>query len=243
MIWRIVINSFIADIKFVRRDPMLLLAVSAPIIIILFLKLVFPLISGLVHSATGFQLDDYYTILALTLLPVIPMLLGLVYAFILLEENDTHILQVIAVTPAGMKNFLFMRMIIPVLLSFMLSLLSIIITNPVQSEGWLRTTYAAIMFSLQALFVFLFIGSLARNKVEGLAYSKLYGVFLIAVPLGLILHHPWNYFMFFSPLYWISWSWITEHTGESILYGAISMAITAGGIMILFQHLLKKNNN
>jgi len=220
---------------------MLLVAMSAPVIIILFVKLVFPLISGFILSKTGFHLENYYTIFALTLLPVIPMLLGIVYAFILLDENDTHILQVIAVTPAGKKNFLYMRMITPAFLSFILVLVSIFITNPVPEEGWLRTVFIAFMLSMQAPFIFLFIGSLAGNKVEGLAYSKLYGIFLIAVPLGLILHHPWNYFMFFSPLYWIGWSWVTSIPGESLIYGGISMVITIGGIILLFRHFLRKH--
>lgn len=241
MIWRLIFNSFRTDIKFVGRDPMLLLAMSAPVIIVLFIKLVFPLISDFVILRTGFHLDNYYTIFALTLLPVIPMLMGIVYAFMLLDENDTHILQVIAVTPAGKKNFLYMRMITPALFSFLLVLISIIITDPVPTEGWVRTIFIAFMLSLQAPFIFLFIGSLSGNKVEGLAYAKLYGVFLIAVPLGLILHHPWNYIMFFSPLYWISWSWITSLPGESLIYGGISLITTLGGIIILFRHFLRKH--
>ena len=243
MFWRILINSFKADIKFVGRDPMLLLAITTPIIIIILLKLLFPLISDYVLSLTGFQLDNYYTIVSLTILPVIPMLFGIVYAFMLLDENDTHILQVIAVTPAGKKNFLYMRMITPVIFSFLLVMISIIVTNPVPTEGWIRTTLISLILSLQAPFVFLFIGSLADNKVEGLAFSKLYGIFLIAVPLGLILHHPWNYLMFFSPLYWSSWAWITSSIGECILYGSISMIITLGGIIILFRHFLTKHIN
>lgn len=243
MNWQILINSFKADLKFVRRDQMLLMAMSAPFIIILLLKLGFPLIAGYVLSQTGFQLYDYYSIIALTMMPVIPMLLGLVYAFILLDENDTHILQVISVTPAGKKYFLYMRMITPAFLTLILFYISVLITDPVSTEGWLRSAYISFLMSLQAPFVFLFIGSLAGNKIEGMAFSKLYGVFLIAVPLGLILHHPWNYLAFFSPLYWISWAWITHSLTESLLYGFISILISTGSIIVLFRHFLKKHSN
>jgi fluoroquinolone transport system permease protein len=85
--------------------------------------------------------------------------------------------------------------------------------------------------------------SLAGNRVEGSALSKLYGIFLVAVPLGLLLHHPWNYFAFFSPLYWISWAWIISVPFESLIYGAISMIITFGCILIFFRHFLKKHTN
>jgi fluoroquinolone transport system permease protein len=240
---RIIINSFKADIKFIVRDPMLMLAILAPFMLILFLRLVFPLLSDFILLKTGFLLNTYYTIVAITMVTVIPMLFGMVYAFILLDENDLHILQVIAITPAGKKNFLYMRMIVPAILSFLMVLFTIILTNPVSTEGWLRTTYISLLLSAQSPFIFLFIGSLAGNKVEGLALTKLYGIFLIAVPLGLLLHHPWNYFAFFSPLYWISWAWITSLSAESIIYGAISVIITFGSILVFFRHFLNKQVN
>jgi fluoroquinolone transport system permease protein len=240
MIGRIIFNSFKADIKFIARDPMLLMSFLAPFMLILLLRLVFPLLSDFVFVKTGFQINSYYTISAITMVSVIPMLFGMVYAFILLDENDMHILQVISVTPAGKRNFLYMRMIVPALLSFIMVLFTIVLTNPVPTEGWLRTFYISVLMAVQSPFVFLFIGSLAGNKIEGLALSKLYGIFLVAVPLGLLLHHPWNYFMFFSPLYWISWAWVTSLPGESLVYGAISMMITFGCILIFFRHFLKK---
>jgi fluoroquinolone transport system permease protein len=242
MIGRILFQSFKADIKLVRRDPMLLMAMSAPFVIILLMKLIFPILSVIIYDNTGFNLDNYYTIVSLTILTVIPMLFGLVYAFILLDERDTNILQVISVTPAGKQNFLYMRMIVPVILSFILVLISIIITDPVPSEGWLRTVYVSFLFSTQAAFVFLFIGGLAANKIEGFALSKLYGIFIIAVPVGIILHHPWNYLAFFSPLYWISWAWITAIPSESFIFGLIAIFITMGSLILIFRHFLRKHS-
>lgn len=241
MIIKLLLNSFRTDIKFIVRDPMLLLASLAPLFLILFLKFVFPLIADLIYKKFVFDLYSYYSIAAITMVCVIPMLFGMVYAFILLDENDAQILQVISVTPAGRLNFLYMRMLVPLFLSFIMILLTIILTQPVPSEGWLRTLFITSLLALQAPFTFLFIGSFSGNKVEGLAFSKLYGVFLIAVPLGLILHHPWHYFAFFSPLYWISWAWVTSYPGESLLFGAISMAITSGSIIIFLRYFLKKH--
>jgi fluoroquinolone transport system permease protein len=243
MIRKIIINSFKADIKFIARDPMLLISFLAPFMLILFLRLVFPLLSGFILQKTGFLIDSYYTLVALTMVAIIPLLLGMVYAFILLDENDMHILQVIAVTPAGKKNFLYMRMIVPAFLGFLMVLLTIALTNPVPSEGWLRTIFVSFLLSLQSPFVFLFIGSLAGNKVEGLALSKLYGVFLITVPLGLLLHHPWNYFAFFSPLYWAACSWVCSTPVESLIYGTVSMIITFSCLAIFFRHFLRKHTS
>lgn len=241
--WNNFKKLFKADIKFIARDPMLLFAILAPFFVILFLRLLFPLIDGFIFLKTGFQPDKYYSLIAISMIPIIPILVGMVYAFILLDENELHILRIISVTPAGMKNFLFMQMMMPAFLGFFMVLISIFLTNPVHSEGWLRTIFVAFLLSTQSSFVFLFIGSLAGNRVEGLALSKLYGVFLIAVPLGLLLHHPWNYFAFFSPLYWSACAWECSAPVESLIYGAISMVITFVCIAILFRHFLRKHTN
>ena len=241
MFKQIIFKSFKADIKFIIRDPMLLMASLAPVMLILVLRLVFPLISGIIFLKTGFLIDNYYTITAISLISVIPMLFGMVYAFILLDESDMHILQAISVTATGKMNFLIMRILVPVFLSFILVLFSILLTHPVPSEGWLRSLYITLLLSTQSSFSFLFIGSFAGNKIQGLALSKLYGVFLVAVPLGLILHHPWNYFAFFSPLYWISWAWITPFPSESLIYGAISLILTSVCIIIFFRHFINKH--
>lgn len=239
---RIILNSFRADFRFIARDPMLLMAFMAPFFLILLLRLLIPLLAEYIYTRTSFQLMDYYPIVAITMVSLIPMLFGMVYAFILLDENDANILQVISVTPAGKRDFLYMRLMIPAFLSFIMVLITIFLTDPVSSEGWLRSTFISLLLSTQSSFAFLFIGCLAANKVQGLALSKLYGVFLVAVPLGLLLHHPWNYLAFFSPLYWISWAWIIPSTSESLMYGIIASLITGGSLLIFFRYFLKKHS-
>jgi fluoroquinolone transport system permease protein len=243
VMWSMFINTLKADIKFIVHDPLLLIASLASFLLILFMTLVFPLISDFIFSRTGFLLVNYFTLAAITIVSVIPVLIGMVYAYILLDENDLHILQVIDVTPAGKKNFIYYRMTVSAFLSFIMVLFSIILINPVPTEGWLRTLFITVLLSIQSPFVFLFIGSLAENKNEGISLSMLYGIFLAAIPFGLLLHHPWNYFAFFSPMYWISCSWVASVSIESLIYGSISMIITFGSIMILFRHFLKKNPN
>ena len=232
----IILKSLKADLKFIARDPMLLLASVAPVFLVILLRLVFPPVASLLLSKTGFDLNLYYPVVAITFISLIPMLIGMVYAFILLDENDQHILQVISVTPAGKKNFIMMRMILPVMMSFIFTLLFIVFADPVPGEGWLRTLVILILISLQSAFVFLFTGSLAGDKIEGLAFSKLYGIFLVAVPLGLILHHPWNYLAFFSP----SWSWVIPSPSYSIWYAVIAFLITSAGMIFLLRHFIRK---
>ena len=234
-------SSFIADMKIISHDAMLLVTGLIPLVLILLLKFVFPLISHLVFLKSGFILDKYYSLTALTIVSLIPVFLGMLYAFILLDENDLEIIEESDMKPFSGKNSLYMRILVTASLSFILIYISIFLINPVPGEGWLRTLFVVLLLSLQSPFVFLFIVSLAENKTEGFALSKIYGFFLITVPLGLVLHHPWNYLAFFSPLYWISWAWLIPTQAESLIYGAIATVITSVVIIIFFRHFLRKH--
>jgi hypothetical protein len=110
----------------------------------------------------------------------------------------------------------------------------------VPEEGWLRTIFVSLLMSFQAPLLLLFVSSLSGNRNKGLALSGLSVIFLASIPFGLLVHHPWNYFAFFSPFYWISWAWVTSVPIESLLYGAISMILTFCCIFILFWYLERR---
>lgn len=241
MMWDRYKSSLIADINIILHDKTLLAQSLAPFVLIIILRFLFTPLSGFIFSKTGFLLDNYYSLAAITFVSVIAIFPGMLYAFVLLGEKDLHIVHVEEVFPADRFKFLLMRMTISAFISFVLVIITIILAKPVPTEGWLRTLFSAFLLSIQSPFVFLFISSLAEKKIEGLALSRLYWIFLIAVPSGLLLHHPWNYFTFFSPLYWVSWAWIVKSPAESLIYGSIALILTSGAIMIFFRHFLRKN--
>jgi hypothetical protein len=233
-------SSFIADSNIILHDKTLLARIVAPFIFILFLKFVFPMLSGAIYSKTGFHLDKYYSLVAITFVSVIPMFPGMVYAFIKMNGNDLYTLFVKVAASEDRYKFLLLRMTIPVLISFILVMITIIIVKPVPTEGWLRTLFAVGLLSIQSAFVFQFISSLSANRVSGLAISRFYWIFIITVPLGLMFHHPWNYLAFFSPLYWISWAWVAPNPAESFVYGVIAFILTSGSILMLLRHFMRR---
>ena len=241
MMWDRFKSFLIADINIILHDKTLLARSLAPFVLIIILRFLFTPLSAFIFSKTGFLLDNYYSLAAITFVSVIAILPGMLYAFVLLGEKDLHIVHVEEVFLADRYKFLLMRMTISAFISFVLVMITIILAKPVPTEGWLRTLFAALLLSIQSPFVFLFICSLAEKKIEGLALSRLYWIFLIAVPSGLLLHHPWNYFTFFSPLYWISWAWIFKSPVESLIYGSIAMILTSVTAIMLYSHFFKKN--
>ena len=235
------LNSFTNDCRYIVRDPILMAAVFYPLITILLVRFAINPISELIFSETGFRLELYYTIIAITLISAIPAVFGFIFAFISLNNSDLNRLNFDPATPADKKSFLCIRLIVPTLLSIITVFITVLITDPVPSEGWLRSVFVTFLLSVQSPFILLFIVNFSNSRPKVILLSKLYGIFLVTVPLGLLIHHPWNYLLFFSPLYWTSWSWVTYSPSESLLYGAISIAISLGCILWFYSHLLRKN--
>jgi hypothetical protein len=129
------------------------------------------------------------------------------------------------------------------LISFLSSLVLLIaagfLTDPVPSEGKVRLLFSVLLFAVQSVVVLIFIISFSRTYLQALICAKLFSVFLLAAPLGLVLNSPWNLLAFFSPFYWISWAWLTEIPSQSLLYGMIASGISAA-IMLLAGVRMKK---
>jgi hypothetical protein len=238
MILKIMKNSLKSYLKSLKLVRILLVSILSILVILFLLKIVFPLLGQLTFSKTGFQVNSYYSLVAITLVCLIPYLIGMLFVNELSDERDfqsSHLL----VLPSARKNFLLVRMFFAAFVCFVLLLLTILLIKPVPTEGWLRNLFAACLLSIQAPFVCLLICTLLTKKVKRISILILCSLFLITVPFGLLVHHPWNYFVFFSPLYWVSWAWIILSPVESLIYGSIAVFLTFGAIVLLFRNYNK----
>jgi hypothetical protein len=230
-----ILKAFKYGCRTTAHGPMIFSVLAGPFIIIVLLKLFFPAFSGFIYSKTGFPVNEYYSLIAITFVCTVPGLTGMFYLNVLREDKDLQASHGISNLP-GEKRLLYMRMLIPAFLSFVLVWLTILLVKPVPTEGWLRNIFAACLLSIQAPFACMLIGTLLDKKIKRLYVFILYCIFLIIVPMGLLLHHPWNYLAFFSPLYWVAWAWIVRTPFESLIYGSIAVILTAGTLVLLLRN-------
>lgn len=192
-----------SDQKIIGRDPMLILCLFAPVLLILVAVFLFPIISNVTTQLLNFPLDPYFPILRLFLFPLTPMLLGLVYGFILLDERDGGIISYLAITPVGKSGYLAIRMFMPVCLSFIMSLVFLFATGFHQSMNVLELVIMSIIISSEAPMMLLFLGAFAGNKVEGMAISKGFGIIMLPMVVDYFLHGNFRWLLSVSPLWWI----------------------------------------
>jgi hypothetical protein len=234
-------NTLKSYVNSIRLSQILAGSVISILVILFLLKIVFPLIGQLTFSKTGFQVNSYYSFVAITLVCLVPCLIGMLYAKVIGDGRDYQYSDHLAASTAR-NNYLLVRMFFAAFICFFFVLLIILLVKPVPAEGWLRNIFAACLLSTQAPLICLLICTLVEKNVKRISVFILCSIFLIIVPFGLLVHHPWNYIVFFSPLYWVSWAWIVRSPVESFIYGAISLFITSVALTVFLRYLLRKKS-
>lgn len=177
MIKRITLMA-IADIKNIRHDPMLALALLGPFMLIFIYCTGLPMFMDILWSQFSLSLFPYTKLIFYVFLLMLPVLIGMIAGFFMLEERDMQIISYISVTPFGKKGYLYYRLLSP----FVITVLSLVIFLELSGIAvpfiW-KIVIIVIVALLAPLFA-LFLVAFATNRVEGLALSKSSSFLLLA---------------------------------------------------------------
>jgi len=232
------LNIINSDRINIGRDPMLIMSVLAPFMILAVALFLFPIADEASIRLFNFPLNPYFNFGYAFLLPVTPMLFGMVFGFILLDERDGGIISYYSVTPLAKNGYVFTKMTAPVLLSFAFSFLYLSLTGLGSEYGLLNSIVLSAIIASEAPMMLLFLGAFAANKVEGIAISKGFGILLFALIIDFFFVGWWRYLLAISPLWWVGRSLLSENNQVLYLIGA---ALTHSlFIIVLFRKFNKK---
>jgi hypothetical protein len=218
----------------------LALPVSYTLLIILFMLLIFPLISSENSQSGDFNSSRNYTLMAVTLVSIIPFLTGCLFALLHQEEAFVGGTDHFSSGNTANKKIIFSGIAVCVIMTFLLNLPVIYITDPVSSEGWLRSLFIAFLLATLAPLIFFLTAILFRERLSKIKALFIMLLLTMTLPVGLLLHRPWSYLAFFSPFYWTGWAWIVPSPMESLLYGIIAGGLTLISIILLFRWITEK---
>jgi fluoroquinolone transport system permease protein len=227
------------DWKIIGRDPMLFLCMVAPLILLFFALVLFPILSGVTLKYFNFPLEVYFPIGRLFVFPLGSMLFGMAYGFILLDERDGGLISYLAITPVGKSGYLQIRMLMPVLLSVILNVLYLTVTGFTHFLNPAEIIAISVITSMEAPLVLLLLGAYASNKVEGMALSKGIGLILLPMLVDYLLTGSWRWFMAVSPLWWIERA-VFSTSPERWLYIAGSAVVHTLFILLFFNKFNKR---
>jgi fluoroquinolone transport system permease protein len=187
-----------SDAMSICRDPMLAFAIvlsTTPALAMLRW-------SGIMDAAVSqrFGIAEFSRYVAPVALLVPASLIGWVTGFLLLEDRDDGPLLALDVTPVGKVGFLCYRVAVTTLVVAALTLMATTVVTP--TLGWPARTVVALLVAAAAVLSAIVLPALARNKVEGLALTKLTN-FACVVPLVAIVPSPWRYAAGVIPTFWL----------------------------------------
>ncbi len=189
---------FVSDALNIARDPTLVFATLfslMPAIAFSFGKAPMDDAAEAAFGIAGFS--RYVAPLALCL-PA--YLIGWVTGFLFLEDRDEGTLMAIDVTPVGKAGFMGYRVVVTVMITIAVTVFGARLVVP--EAGWPMTVLISVLVALQAVQAAFILPALARNKVEGLAVTKLVNLLAVA-PLLAAVASPWRYLAGIVPAFWV----------------------------------------
>jgi len=223
------------DYKLLKGDPMLILCLLVPFILWAIMHFLVPWLMELVMAQWSFDLSPYYRQAGIFFLMLVPMMMGMVYGFVLLDERDGGIITAISVTPTGKSGYLKLRLGIPILVSLVFCLLFLLLLKLTGTLNPLQLILISLIVSSQSLILLLFLGAFADNKVMGLAISKGFGILLLGPMLDYILPAPYHWTGAYSPLFWASRALLADSESHFWIYLSITILFHALLLWILFR--------
>lgn len=187
-----------ADAMNVGRDPVLGIAVVlslVPIAIFAFFRDAID-----VAALDAFGVAGFMRYVAPSALVLPAALIGWVAGFLLLEDRDEGTLTAVAVTPAGRTGYFAYRVSVAGFLVVVIVLAAMPVVAP--EAGLAAGVAIALMVGVEAAIIAALLPTIARNKVEGLALSKVMNIAILA-PLVAIVASPWRFAAGVVPSYWI----------------------------------------
>ena len=172
------ITLTINDLKNITRDNILkYFFFAVPFLFILVLVLLVPLL------LKKFPILIEYTDILISFFALeIPMIIGFVVSFMMLDEKDERVFTALRVMPVSLFQFLFYRMFFAVLFSFIFDFL-ILYFNNLFDISLIHIIINSFLFSLITPIVILIEVSYASNKVTGFTLFK--GLnFLVIIPVA-----------------------------------------------------------
>ncbi|WP_372631908.1 hypothetical protein [Cohnella sp.] len=188
------------DMRNLAKDPMLLLILVGPLLLVLFVRLGLPPVSEWLASESGFDLLEHSAFISVLMQALIAQLIGVAAGLLMLDERDERIVDYYAVTPLRKSGYVVYRLVLPVLVCSVMSLLFVSFSGISGPPG--GRTLPLLLFVIEAPLFALFLVAFAANKVEGLALSKLIALTLLGPASACYVAEPWQWVAGFLPTYW-----------------------------------------
>lgn len=236
-----IIALSLRDLQNITRDAVLMMSILGPLILALTIKFVMPWIQEVVLAQLSYNLSQDFAFIMSFLILMVPMMIGMLTGFMILEERDEDLLTYFSVTPLSKSGYLIYRLISPIVISLILTLVLLQLTSLIKID-LLQLLPVILLASLGAPIIALFMTSFAQNKVEGLALGKISGILPFAALAAYFIKSNWQLLAGVFPSYWISKAFLLRNTKYYWFYLFLGLVVHLAYLKFFLAKFSKKIN-
>jgi len=196
------INLLKGDLKNIFRDKMYIFILLAPILMGFAFKIVITFLEAILLEEFAFIITPYNFLILSFVLIIIPLVSGILFAFLILEDRDQGIIIYLSITPLSKRKYLFYRLII----SYLISIISVIFAHYYLQLIVIKFIYVLPILLMTALggpLIVLLITTFANNKVEGFAFAKGLSIFYLIPLAAFFINNNIKYILTILPSFWV----------------------------------------
>ncbi|PKM50830.1 MAG: hypothetical protein CVV02_10075 [Firmicutes bacterium HGW-Firmicutes-7] len=220
------------DMKQLVREPMMLLLFCLPMFMFIVYKAIIVFLIPYLNKHLSFNLADYYLYILSFALIMTPAMLGIVIGFMMIDERDGKIAELMTVTPLGRSGYLYNRLSFAFIATVVYTFMGYFTVN-IYKLPLLVVFLLSILLGILSIILGMIIFTVATDKVKGLTYAK--GInFMLLFCLSDLLNERWltNFSMFF-PTYWITE--IIQNPKSIVVFSSAVLVHAIWLIIILFR--------
>jgi len=217
-----------SDAMNIARDPMLIFATVMSITPAIAFVLARDQMDAAASAAWGIAAISRFVAPVALVLPA--FLIGWVTGFLLLEDRDEGVFAALDVTPVGKSGFLAYRASVTALITFALTLWACWLILP-QGSAWLDLLIA-VLVAAEAVIAAIILPAVARNKVEGLALTKLINIAAVAALIAAI-PSPLRFLGGVVPTYWVGESLHLTDIAALPLWITAAIAVSVHAVAVV----------
>ncbi len=230
-----IVTLIFGDLRQIFRDKTLTVFLFAPLILIVFVRLFVPFISEYYPI-----IQQYHPIIMMFAGIQTAIMFGFIISFIILDEKDENVLQVIRVLPISPFYFILYRLLFATAFSTLGAFLMINLSG-IAYTGLTNSILLSIQYGLTAPFITLIIATFAKNKVEGMAFFKGVDLILLLPMLSFFVAGNIKYIFSVIPAFWTYQLYSASvSNGYTAFYFMIGLVIYLFVITILFRQFKKR---
>lgn len=226
------------DLKQIMRDPIMAILMVAPLFLIIALKLMVSFLIPFILTRFGFDFSPYLNYVFVFIVMMCGAILGIVTGFMMIDERDGKIAELMSVTPLGRGGYLFNRLLFASTLSVFYSILSYYALDIVKLP-LITLLFVSLLSSNYSIIIGLLIFSFADDKVKGLTFAKAINALSLFAYTDLLELKWLTVLSWFFPPYWIT---MVVQSPQSILTYALALAVNLGWLWFLINNYWKKES-